>query len=137
MTTAVIDTSVALTWCFEDEATAETDRLLDHVRDNGAIVPGLWYLELSNVLIQAEKRGRITQAQTAIRLALIADLPIMLDQETTNRAWREILAIARAEKLTTYDAAYLELAMRRNVPLFTKDKDLAEAAKRLGVSVSP
>ena len=137
MSEAVIDSSIALTWCFEDEASPETDALLERVRDDGAIVPGLWYLELSNVLLQAEKRGRIGTGDVATRLNLIAALPISVDQETTIRAWREILTLARAEHLTTYDATYLELAARRGLPLLTQDNDLAQAALRLGVTVLP
>jgi len=133
----VIDSSVALTWCFEDEASPETDRLFERVRDAGAIVPALWHLELGNVLLQAEKRGRITGADVGARLDLIAELPIAVDQETTVRAWRDILSLARAEGLTTYDAAYLELAVRRGLTLLTRDGDLAEAAARLGVRVLP
>jgi len=137
MTSAVIDTSIAIALCFEDEASEEIDRLFDDVRDHGAIVPNLWHIEFANVLLQAEKRSRITAAEAAIRLSLIADLPISLDSETAARAWRDVLDIARHEKLTTYDAAYLELAIRRNIPLLTRDKDLARAAKRRGISVSP
>lgn len=115
MSEAVVDSSVALTWCFEDEASAETDALFERVRDEGAMVPGLWYLELSNVLLQAEKRGRISGDDVAARLDLIAELPISVAQETTVRAWREILTLARAEGLTTHDAAYLEIATRRGL----------------------
>jgi len=70
-----------------------------------------------------------------MRLELMAELPIDTDNETTMRAWREILALARAEGLTTYDAAYLELAIRRGLPLLTKDKALIAAAARTGVAV--
>lgn len=137
MSVVVVDPSIALTWCFEDEASPETDVLFERVRDDGAVVPGLWYLELGNVLLQAEKRGRITTGDLATRLELIGELPISVDQETTGRAWREILALARTERLTTYDAAYLELAIRRGVPLLTRDSDLAGAGKRLGIAVFP
>ena len=135
MSALVIDSSVALTWCFEDEASARSDALLEQVRDEGAVVPGLWHLEVANVLLQAEKRGRITPADIAVRLELIAQLPIDTDRQTTARAWREILALARAEGLTTYDAAYLELAIRRGLPLLTKDQALIAAAQRTGVAV--
>lgn len=135
MNALVIDTSVALVWCFEDEASPTSDALLDQVRDEGAVVPGLWHLEVANVLLQAEKRGRITGADIAMRLRLIAELPIDTDSETAARAWREILALARAEGLTTYDAAYLELAIRRGLPLLTKDQALIAAAQRTGVAV--
>ncbi len=137
MTAGVVDSSIALTWCFEDEASPETDRLFERVRDDGAVVPGLWHLEVANVLLQAERRGRISRADVARRLMLISDLPIATDQETTPRAWRETLSLARAENLTAYDAAYLELAERRGLPLMTRDNDLGAAAKRLGVTVFP
>lgn len=137
MTSVVLDTSIAITWCFENEATEQTDRLFDDVCDHGAVVPSLFYLELGNFLLIAEKRGRMTREAVATRLSLIADLPISLDPETAARAWRDVLELARNEKLTTYDAAYLELAIRRNIALLTKDKDLAKAAKRRGVFVSP
>ncbi len=88
-------------------------------------------------MLQAEKRGRISRGDAALRLGLIADLPISVDQETAARSWREILAMARSEELSTYDAAYLELAVRRGLPLMTKDSELAVAAKRLGVTVFP
>lgn len=137
MTALVIDSSVALSWCFEDEASPATDAVFELVRDCGAVVPGLWHLEVGNVLLQAEKRGRIGFGDIATRLELIARLPITVDAETTARAWRDILMLARAERLTTYDAAYLELALCRGVPLATKDEALREAAGRLGVAVLP
>ena len=135
MTALVIDSSAALSWCFEDEASPETDALFERVRDLGAVVPGLWHLEVANMLLQAEKRGRITAGDATMRLDLIAALPITTDSETTARAWREILALARAQGLTTYDAAYLELAIRRGLPLQTKDEALIGAAKRCNVTV--
>jgi predicted nucleic acid-binding protein len=131
----VIDSSAALSWCFEDEASPESDALFERVRDQGALVPGLWHLEVANVLLQAERRGRIATGDVAMRLELIAELPITTDNETNARAWREILVLARAEGLTTYDATYLELAIRRGLPLQTKDAALITAAKRSGVTV--
>ena len=136
MSALVIDSSAALSWCFEDEASPESDALFEQVRDQGAVVPGLWHLEVANVLLQAERRGRITSGDVAMRLGLIADLPITTDNETTARAWREILALARAEGLTTYDATYLELAIRRGFPLMTKDAALIAAAGRSGVAIA-
>ena len=136
MSDLVIDSSAALSWCFEDEASPASDGLFERVRDRGAVVPGLWHLEVANVLLQAERRGRIATGDVATRLELIAELPITTDDETTPRAWREILALARAEGLTTYDAAYLELAIRRGLPLQTRDRALATAAGRCGVAVS-
>ena len=120
---------------FRREASPESDALFEQVRDQGAVVPGLWHLEVANVLLQAERRGRIAPGDVTMRLELIAELPITTDNETTARAWREILALARAEGLTTYDATYLELAIRRGLPLQTKDAALITAAKRSGVAV--
>jgi predicted nucleic acid-binding protein len=137
MNLAVLDASVALSWCFADEASAETDQLLDRVRDDGALVPGLWFLELGNVLLQAERRGRITATDVAVRLELISALPILVDQNTVGRAWTEVLNIARADRLSLYDATYLELAQRRALRLFTRDKALAQAARNRGVAVAP
>jgi predicted nucleic acid-binding protein len=132
----VLDCSVAVSWCFEDEAAEETDALLERARDEGAVVPSLWHLELGNVLLQAERRGRIHAADVTTRLALIGDLPILTDGETSLRALREILTLARAETLTTYDAAYLELSIRCGLPLATKDRSLQVAARRIGIKPS-
>jgi predicted nucleic acid-binding protein len=133
----VLDCSVAVSWCFEDEAAEETDALLERARDEGAVVPSLWHLELGNVLLQAERRGRIHAADVTTRLALIGDLPILTDGETSLRALREILTLARAETLTTYDAAYLELSIRCGLPLATKDRSLQVAARRIGIKTLP
>ena len=137
MSAFVLDCSIAAAWFFEDEARPETDHLLEHLRDGGALVPNLWHLEVGNVLIQAEKRGRITTAQISVRLELLANLPIVTDTETNLRAFREILTLARSQVLTTYDAAYLELAIRRGIPLATQDKALVRAAKASNVETLP
>ncbi|HXQ50259.1 MAG TPA: type II toxin-antitoxin system VapC family toxin [Stellaceae bacterium] len=137
MSAIALDASAAIAWCFKDEASPRSYALLDRVQAEGAVVPGLWHLELGNVLLQAERRGRIGGADAAMRLELIASLPIEVDRETVARALREILALARGEGLTTYDAAYLEVAVRRGVPLATKDAALVRAAKRLGVTTLP
>jgi predicted nucleic acid-binding protein len=137
MSGLVVDCSVAVAWCFEDEASAETDAILERVRDAGALVPALWHLELGNVLVQAERRDRLTAADTTTRLQLIAALPILTDGETPERVLREVLTLARAEGLTTYDAAYLELAMRKGLPLASKDRALVAAAARAGVAILP
>ena len=133
----VLDASIALAWCFDDEASAATEALLDQVRTHHAVVPTLWHLELGNVLLAAERRGRTIKGGIVVRLSLFARLPIEIDVETSGRAWRETLVLARAERLTLYDGAYLELAMRRGLPLATMDQDLAVAAKRVAVAVLP
>jgi predicted nucleic acid-binding protein len=137
MTGLVLDCSIAVSWCFEDEASEACDALLERVRDEGAFVPSLWHLELGNVMIQAERRGRIMSADVSTRLELIGDLPIVTDDETPSRALHEILALARAENLTTYDVAYLELAIQRGLPLATNDKRLRNACANTGVQIIP
>lgn len=133
----VLDASVALAWCFSDEATPEFWHLLERLHQESAIVPQLWLLEVGNVLIQAERRGRITEARITEFLALLTTLDIEADNETSLRAGREIIALSRTHTLTTYDSAYLELAMRLGLPLATKDKALSAVAQKLGVQVLP
>lgn len=137
MSGLVLDGSAALAWCFEDEETEATKRLRHEVRANGAIVPRLWRLEVANALLQAERRRRLTQGKTAALLGLLREMPIVIDDETDNRAFADTLHLARAHDLSAYDAAYLELALRRTLPLATLDRDLARAAKRAGVTVMP
>lgn len=133
----VLDCSVAIAWCIDDEAAAETDALMEQAASEGALVPGLWPLEIANVLLQAVRRRRLGVADAMARLEILRSLPIRIDGATAERAWREILALARAEGLTTYDAAYLELALRCGLPLATRDRDLRQAADRCGVELLP
>jgi predicted nucleic acid-binding protein len=135
VTAFVLDSSIALCWCFENEATEATRRLLDHLQTDTAAVPNLWHIEIANVLALAERRRRITAAETAQFIALLEALEIDVDEETWSRGFARTLDLAREERLTAYDAAYLELAMRLGVPLASKDADLCDAAERLGVSV--
>ncbi len=137
MSAFVLDCSIAAAWLFEDEARPETDNLLEQLIDNSASVPSLWHLEIGNVLLQAERRGRITTSQISTRLELIASLPITTDTETDSRAFREIMTLARTQSLTTYDAAYLELAIRQGIPLATQDKALVRAAAQTKVATLP
>lgn len=131
----VLDASVALAWCFSDEATTASTHLLERLAEEYAFVPAIWSLEVGNILTMAERASRITYAKIAEFLALLDDLKIQVDSETANRGFREVLSLAHSEKLTTYDAAYLELAMRLGVPLATKDKQLQKSAKQLGVTI--
>ena len=135
MTSLVLDASITLCWCFEEEATPATDQLLERLQLESAAVPMFWYLEIANVLAVAERRRRITAADTAEFIELLETLMIDLDHETPARAFGRVLDLARSERLTAYDAAYLELSMRLGVPLATKDGALGGAATRLGVMV--
>lgn len=133
----VIDASVALAWCFDDEATAATRALLDRFADESAEVPSLWHLEVANALAVGERSRRITAARTSEFIALIGALPIVVDEQTPRLALTTVLDAARSEALSAYDASYLELAMRRGLPLATKDGALAKAAQRVGVPLLP
>ena len=137
MNAFVLDCSVAMAWCFEDEARPETDQLLDRVRDDGAIVPALWFWEVANVLGVALRRRRISEGDAAARLDLLSAMPVTVDEAGVARAWRETRMLALAQRLTVYDAAYLELASRRGADLASTDADLWAAAHRIGVPVIP
>ena len=132
----VLDASITLAWCFSDEATPLTNRLLDQLEIDSAFVPELWSLEVANILISAERKKRISYAKIAEFVSILGSLNIQVDKETANRGFREILSLAHAEGLTTYDAAYLELALRLGIPLATKDNQLLKAAKKLGVKTA-
>lgn len=129
----VLDASIALSWCFDDEASPYTWPLLERLEAETAYVPSLWALEMSNILILAERRKRISYAHVILSLELISNLSIQVDEETSYRAFHETSQLAYKEKLTSYDASYLELALRLGIPLATKDKALAKIAKKLGV----
>jgi len=115
------------------EATDETNAALDHVTEQGAIVPSLWHLEIANVLLMAERRSRISRAQRSRAIGAFAALPIMIDVETTTQAWGRTLDLAVEQGLTLYDATYLELALRTGLPLATLDRELKRAATLLGM----
>lgn len=132
----VIDASVTLAWCFQDETSALAERALDEVAVSGAVVPGLWRLEVANALKMAVRRSRMTLAQRNQALTDLADLAVALDVETDAQAWTATLALADRFDLTLYDAAYLELSQRRNLPLATLDRELAAAADQLGLAYS-
>jgi predicted nucleic acid-binding protein len=136
MSGIVLDSSIAASWCISDEANVKSDALLVRVRDHGAIVPALWYWEIANVLAMAERRGRAAASDVAISLELLSELPIETDSASSARAWRETLALARTYKLTAYDAAYLELALRLTRELATNDAALRAAAKSAGVGLA-
>lgn len=137
MSAFVLDCSVTVAWLIEGEARPETDTLLERLLGKGgALVPDVWGLELGNVLVQAEKRGRITHAHVTIMLEFVGRLPITMDGDGT-RALKEVRTLARVASLTTSDAAYLELAMRRGIPLATLDKTLLRAAQKVRVKTLP
>ncbi len=135
MTGFVLDCSVAMAWCFEDETTPYSDAVLQDFEDADAVVPSIWPLEMANVLLVAERRKRISKAQSRRFIELLQTLPIAVDDVSVARAWDGVLSLAREQQLSAYDAAYLELAMREGLPIATLDNALRKAAKRCGVAV--
>lgn len=131
----VIDCSITMAWCFADEATSETEAILSRLVDEAALVPTLWYLEVANVLAFAEKHKRITLSQSNEFLSLLEVFEIEVDDSAPNRAFSHYLPLCRDHGLTSYDVAYLELAVRSGLPLATLDDDLRYGAKSLGVEL--
>ncbi len=131
----VIDASVVMAWCFEDEASPYADAVLDRFAQAEALAPIIWPLEVGNALVVAERRGRITPAETVRFLNLLRQLPIGVEGETATRILGEVLSLARQQRLSTYDAIYLDLAMRTGLPLATQDDGLRRAATQCGVKV--
>jgi len=131
----VLDASVALSWGFEDETTPYTEAVLGALAEGEAVVPAVWPLEVGNGILMAERRGRLSHADAVQFLTLLRQLPIRVEPEPPERMLGEILALAREQGLSTYDASYLDLAMRLGLPLATQDDQLREAAERCGVRV--
>jgi predicted nucleic acid-binding protein len=132
MTRFVLDCSVTMAWCFEDEADRYSEAALAALAGSAAVVPGLWPLEVANVLLVAERRGRLTPEDGRQFLVLLAGLPITVDVAIPDP--REILTLARVHRLSAYDAAYLELAVRDRLPLATRDRTLRAAARAARVA---
>lgn len=131
----VLDCSVTLAWIYSDETVPAVAHVFDKVADNGAVVPSLWRLEVANSLTVAARRRRIDAEFGRAALADLARLNIAVDPETDLRAWAATLELADTFRLTAYDAAYLELAQRRGLPLATLDGELRASGAKLGISV--
>jgi predicted nucleic acid-binding protein len=124
----VLDSSAILAWFYADETTAAIRRVVEMLAEDGAWVPSLWSLEVANILETGVRRGRHDIAFRDATLADLSLLPISTDPETDRQAWNATLQLAHRHRLTLYDAAYLELAQRRRLPLATLDSDLRAAA---------
>ncbi len=131
----IIDASVALSWCFADEATPTSVHLLRQLETDIAYAPELWRLEVSNALLSAIRRKRLSLAHATEFLSLVDQLNIEIDRALPEHSNHTIFLLAHAEGLTTYDATYLNLAMHRALPLATRDQALIAAAKRVGVKI--
>ena len=132
----VLDNSVTMRWCFGDgkpQELAYAGKVLDAMKQDSALVPLTWGLEVANVIARAEAKGLVTEARSSIFLELLADMEIDVDTATFAHALSDTLQLARRYKLSSYDASYLELALRLGMPLATLDEDLLKAAKKAGV----
>jgi predicted nucleic acid-binding protein len=133
MNRVILDCSVTMAWCFDDEVDPRAQKTLDSLAAHEAVVPNHWPLEVANVLVGAERKRRITAERIARFLDILHWLPIVIDGQTAARAFVDTLQLARVHRLTAYDAAYLELATRLGCPLASLDGPLNDAAARLGI----
>lgn len=131
----VLDASVVMAWCFQDEATPATHKLLHRMAKEAAAVPSLLFLEVTNVLALSERKKRIDRQRADEFVTMLTSLDLDIDDEAHNRAFMHVLELCRSYGLTAYDALYLDLAMRRNLPLATLDLSLRAAAEKAGIKV--
>jgi predicted nucleic acid-binding protein len=131
----VVDASVGLAWFFEDENDARTQSVLEQLRQDQAVVPAIWPVEMANGLLVAERRKRITEAQTARFLEILQALPISVETVVTILQLPVLVGKGRRHGLSAYDTTYLDLAERRGLPLATLDDSLRRAAERVGVAL--
>ena len=135
MASFVLDTSTTMAWCFEDESSPYADKVLEQLEESTAIAPEIWPLEVSNVLVVAERRKRMTKADSVRFQELLQELPIQVEISTPQRIFGPVLDLAREQNLSTYDASYLDLAMRTGLPIATLDDALKQAATRCGIAL--
>jgi predicted nucleic acid-binding protein len=130
----VVDASAALSGCFQDEATAASNMLLARLKSGEpTVVPGHWLTEVGNGLLMATRRGRIPLADVDLFLVSLGLLFVGIEQISLHQLRDRVLPLANSQNWTLYDAAYLELAQRRGLPLATRDTPLARAANNIGV----
>ncbi len=133
--TFVLDCSVVLAWILPDESRQTVMTILERLESEDAVVPEVWPLEVANALLIARRRRRITEKDVARALEDLAALPIQVDQETHRQALQAALSLANKYRLSSYDAAYLELARRTRLPLATLDTKLRSACKAAGIEL--
>lgn len=131
----VADASLAMAWCYADEATPTTRALLARAHLTAVHVPAVWSLEVANAVLVGERRQRLSVAATNEFIGLLGVLSIVVDVADPTAAWSRVIDLSRDQGLTAYDAAYLELALRLSLPLATLDNRLGAAATRVGVSL--
>ena len=131
----VIDNSVVMSWCFNDETNEYADAVLDCLSRGTAIVPSIWPLEVVNVLLVAERKNRLNKADSIQFITLLSLLPIIVEHEQPKGMMKDLLALGRANNLSSYDASYLDLSMRKGIPIATLDARLLEAAKKTDIPI--
>ena len=134
----ILDNSVSMRWHLESEKVSDqkyAESVLLSLADMEALVPNLWHLEASNVLLGAEKRGETSIGEVERFIGQLENLPLHVDPLTANKSFNRTMVLARAYKLSSYDAAYLELAIREGLPIATLDKELTKAAKKADVAL--
>src|ERR1700746_1420457 len=131
----VVDCSIAMAWLFHDEATHKTAALLNRLATETALVPAWWVIEITNVIAMGEGKGGIPPTHSNACISDVTKLGSERDDEAPDRAFTHLLALCRTHRLTSYDAIYLDLAIRRSLPLATLDDDLRKTAKKLGVGL--
>jgi predicted nucleic acid-binding protein len=131
----VIDASVALAWCFPDEASDYADGVLVALEDRTAMVPAIWPVEIANALLVGERRKRIRQPEVRRFVELLKGLSVLEDAQPFADSLSNILPLAREHDLSAYDAAYLDVAVRRAAPLATLDAALRKAGRAAGIKI--
>lgn len=131
----VLDASVALAWCFRDEASALTEYLLRRAARDGCVVPAHFRVEIANVLSGARRRGRIAPEGIALYLGILRSLPIAIDRADRDVILGAVLDLSQSASIAAYDAAYVDLARRLGLPLATIDRDMVRAATAIKVEV--
>ena len=132
MSNFILDCSVSGSWCLKDESNDEANKILDCLGEDEALVPSIWPVEMANVLVVAERRGRVSAADAARAMEILLSLPIEAERGERENMVR-IRLLAREHKLSAYDACYLELAQRTGFPIATLDHALQAAARNCGV----
>ena len=135
MRALVLDCSVTMAWCFEDESNELTDAVLGVFGETEVWVPEVWPLEVANVLLVAERHGRLNATDSARFIELLAGLPIVIECGTHERALGTVISKGRELNLSAYDATYLDLAQRKGAVIATRDRKLMQACSAAGVDV--
>jgi predicted nucleic acid-binding protein len=135
MQSLVLDASVTISALIEEAQSDEARDIFATIAADGAVVPTLWHLEVGHILLRAERRRLLEAADRREHLRLLSRLPIALDYETASHTWNDTMVLAERYALTLYDATYLELSLRRGLPLATFDRALRAAATAAGVTL--